>query len=267
MTASFGAISHVLLDIEGTTCPVSFVGETLFPYARDHLAAFLEQNRHTADVKTLVEEVEREWQQDAHPEAITLRATVLAESAHGRPQRVVPYLQWLIAQDRKLTALKDLQGLIWEEGYAQGHLKAPLYDDVADALQQWRSQRLTLAVYSSGSVQAQQMLYANSSAGDLRSLFSDWFDTRIGPKQQASSYTSICQAMQAGDPSAVLFISDSPGELEAAQAAGLPVVQSNRPGDAVIAGRGFPAIESFREVRINGLSPTSSDQEQQTPGG
>ncbi|MFM7268886.1 MAG: acireductone synthase [Cyanobium sp.] len=251
MRQTFASISHVLLDIEGTTCPVSFVSQTLFPYARHHLETFLQEHFNDAQVRALVEEVEREWQLDTNPEAIRLRAGVLDEPVVSQElhERVVPYLNWLIQTDRKLTALKELQGLIWEEGYGRGLLTAPLYADVPASLRHWRSQGQTLAVYSSGSVKAQQLLYAYSSAGDLRALFSHWFDTRIGLKQQPASYERICQLMQV-PTFAVLFISDSAGELEAAQQAGLPILQSQRGGELQGQRATCPGIQSFAEVSI-----------------
>ena len=143
-------ISHVLLDIEGTTCPVSFVAGTLFPYAAEHLESFVESNRGEAAVADLLTAAEETWKQDNNQEAQQLLAEPGAD--------VVVYLQLLIKQDRKLTELKDLQGLLWAEGYASGDLKGPLFNDVAPALRRWHQQGVVLAVYSSGSVDAQQLL-------------------------------------------------------------------------------------------------------------
>jgi len=164
---------------------------------------------------------------------------------------VVPYLRWLIEEDRKLTPLKELQGLIWEEGYGSGELQGPLYPDVAPALHRWRQAGLTLAVYSSGSVKAQQLIYGHSNAGDLRSWFHYWFDTRMGPKLEPASYIRIVKAMGA-EASMVLFISDSIGELEAARSNGLPVLFSDRHGsdDSLDLPARFPTITSF-----DGLNP------------
>ena len=140
---------------------------------------------------------------------------------------VVPYLQWLIRKDRKLTALKDLQGLIWAEGYANGTLQGPLYADVPPALQHWHQSGLVLAVYSSGSVRAQQLIYQHSTAGDLSGLFSAWFDTNIGVKHSASSYQTISKILDAA-ANHILFISDSLAELDAASTAGLQVLHCDR---------------------------------------
>ena len=212
-------ISHVLLDIEGTTCPVSFVASTLFPYANEHLGSYLRAHGQERMVHELLESVERSWREDSSEEAQSLLQAHQALDAVGpdQPNALEAYLRLLIRCDRKLTALKDLQGMIWRQGYENGQLKAPLFEDVPGALRHWSNQGLVLAVYSSGSVPAQQLLYGHSSGGDLRSLFQHWFDTRIGAKTDPSSYQSIASAMGCG-PNTVLFISDSRAELEIGRA-------------------------------------------------
>jgi enolase-phosphatase E1 len=218
-------IQHVLLDIEGTTCPVSFVNQTLFPYANEQLGPFLAVHGCTPTIAELVRQVEEAWAHDPSPEAVALRSEA---SHHIDPALgVLSYLRYLIRDDRKLAALKELQGLVWEEGYRSGHLLGPLYEDVPPALERWQRAGLTLSVYSSGSVRAQQLLYGYSNSGDLRSRFSHWFDTRTGPKHEATSYLRICQTLQS-PPSQVLFISDSHTELEAAASAALVVLHSHR---------------------------------------
>ncbi|MFM7676369.1 MAG: acireductone synthase [Synechococcus sp.] len=242
------SISHVLLDIEGTTCPVSFVSEALFPHARAQLGRFLGERAEEPQVQALVAELERAWRAEQDPEAIALGEPA-APTASPREQALalVPYLEWLIDHDRKLTPLKDLQGWIWKEGYAAGVLKGPLYGDVAPALRRWKEQGLALAVYSSGSVQAQQLIYGYSTAGDLRELFSAWFDTRIGPKQAATSYASIAAEL-ATPPESVLFVSDSLAELDAAAAAGCLVAMSQRPGNPATTPHRHPILSSFDEL-------------------
>ncbi len=261
------AISHVLLDIEGTTCPVSFVSGTLFPYAARELGPFLARHGDDAEVRVLVEAVLQGWQQDGDPQAQQLLAAardlglVLAapdsgavatggSGASGRDAAlIVPYLQWLIAVDRKFTPLKELQGLVWREGYGRGELVGTLFEEVPDTLRLWHRQGLVLAVYSSGSIAAQQLLYGHSQAGDLRPLFSHWFDTHSGGKHEVGSYQRICEAMGV-DPRQVLFLSDSEAELQAAAAAGLPVVLSDR--DAKTSGPVMPGPNN------PGAGPTTS---------
>jgi enolase-phosphatase E1 len=232
------ALTHLLLDIEGTTCPVSFVAEVLFPYARQALGPYLQRHGTEPAVAALLQEVEAAWRQDPHPEAQALRTA----------GDLVAYMEWLIDHDIKLTPLKDLQGRIWAEGYGTGTITAPLFGDVAEALRRWHAAGLRLAVYSSGSVPAQQLLYRHSDSGDLTGLFSHWFDTRVGAKQQPDSYRKIAEAMgvQAGE---VLFISDALGELEAAHGAGMAVLLSDRPGNPNRDSGPFERISDYRQLQ------------------
>ncbi|MEB3264310.1 MAG: acireductone synthase [Synechococcus sp.] len=242
------SISHVLLDIEGTTCPVSFVSEVLFPHARAQLGSYLGERAEEPQVKALVAELEQAWRAAQDPEAIVHgQPADPTASPRERALALVPYLEWLIDHDRKLTPLKDLQGWIWEEGYASGVLQGPLFEDVAPALRRWQEQGLALAVYSSGSVQAQQLIYGHSTAGDLRELFSAWFDTRIGPKQAAASYTAIAAELGI-PPESVLFLSDSLAELDAAAAAGCLVAMIQRPGNPAAAPHRHPILNSFDKL-------------------
>ena len=162
---------------------------------------------------------------------------------------MVSYLRWLIEHDRKLTPLKQLQGLIWEQGYREGDLVGPLFADVPAALRRWSSAGLELSVYSSGSVAAQQLLYGHSSAGDLRPLFQRWFDTRIGPKQDPSSFAAIVRALEVA-PEQVLFISDAVAECEAAEANGMKVLFSDRDGNPCRDPGRFERISSLDDVEL-----------------
>jgi len=240
-------IRHILLDIEGTTCPVSFVSEVLFPYAQRHVGDYLEEHAQEAPIQQLRKALQQAWLQETDSEAMALwQAAQVAQPSSSEPsdsaegtggitdelsvQSLLPYLDWLIRHDRKLTAWKELQGLIWHEGYARGDLEANLFSDVAPTLRLWKQMGMELSIYSSGSVAAQKLLYGHSKDGDLRGLFTHWFDTRIGPKQESDSYKRIleslgCQAEQ------VIFISDAIGELQAASAAGMKVVFSDRDGN------------------------------------
>ena len=247
-------ITHLLLDIEGTTCPVSYVAEVLFPYARRQLLSFLTEHGTEPEVAQLVQQVQEAWAGNPHPEAIALLASAKAERQPiSDPAAVVPYLQWLIDQDVKLTPLKDLQGRIWDAGYKSGELVAPLFEDVPEAPQRWRQQGYSLAVYSSGSVPAQQLLYGHCQTGDLRPLFSHWFDTRIGPKQRRESYQAIAASMQV-PVGEVLFISDALSELLAADAAGMAVLFSDREGNPARDGGSFERISTYSTLDPNHVS-------------
>ena len=235
-------ITHILLDIEGTTCPVSFVAEVLFPYASSSLQRYLEEHQDEAEIKSLLQGVEMAWKEDVHPEAIAL----LEEQEFPiKMKAIAQYLKQLIARDIKLTELKDLQGRIWRSGYASGELVAPLFRDVPEALNRWHDAGLTLAVYSSGSVPAQKLLYGHCQAGNITSLFQHWFDTKTGIKQAKESYLTIAKSMGTA-PSDVLFISDALQELEAADAAGMKTLFSDREGN--------PARDAGRFAKISDYS-------------
>jgi enolase-phosphatase E1 len=241
------SISHVLLDIEGTTCPVQFVSETLFPYAASKLGAFLDSRTNDVAVQQLLSQVAQAWKEDPNP-----AAQVLLKAAPENvilSTRVLPYLQWLIEQDRKFTPLKELQGLVWEAGYECGALEGPLYEDVAPALHRWRDAGLGLGVYSSGSVKAQQLIYGHSNVGDLRPLFQHWFDTTIGPKLEPESYIQISKDLNT-NPQSILFISDSIGELTAARTSGLAVLLCDRDGalNCPTDCKEFATIQSFDKL-------------------
>lgn len=235
-------ISHLLLDIEGTTCPVDFVSKVLFPYAEARLASYLADHSNEPDIKALTQEIRDAWKEDKDASAAGLIWTGTSS--------VVPYLKWLMQLDRKTTPLKELQGRIWQQGYKDGALKAPLYPDVPAALQRWHREGLRLAVYSSGSVNAQQLLYAHSNAGDLRPLFTDWFDTRTGAKKDPSSYTNIAKKLGT-EPNHILFISDTPAELDAAQSAGMTVRLSLRDNGLTDADHPFESLAEYGTLALS----------------
>jgi enolase-phosphatase E1 len=244
---TFTGISHLLLDIEGTTCPVSFVAEVLFPYAAQQLPTFLQSQANDPTVQRLLADVQQAWRNDADPEARALWQEAQEEQQSATLAAATAYLQLLIKQDRKLTALKDLQGLIWRGGYAAGELVAPLYPDVAAGLQDWHQAGIVLGVYSSGSVEAQKLLYGHCNAGDLRPLFSHWFDTRVGTKQARESYRHIAAAM-ACSTADILFVSDALAECEAASASGMQVLFSRRSGNPQQEAGRFQVISSYTDL-------------------
>ncbi|MDP6321503.1 MAG: acireductone synthase [Prochlorococcaceae cyanobacterium ETNP14_MAG_5] len=222
-------ITHILLDIEGTTCPTSFVSEVLFPYAYTHLETFLNRHCENSEIQSLMEEAWEEWQADTNPSSKDLLSKAVIGD-NRQIKNICNYLRHLITIDRKSSALKDLQGRIWLEGYESGDIGAVLYVETAEALSKLKQQGYVLAVYSSGSIPAQKLLYAHTADGDLTALFSHWFDTRSGNKKESKSYTDIAMAMNipAGE---VIFISDSCAECNAAQKAGMIVLFSLREGN------------------------------------
>ncbi|WP_236211795.1 acireductone synthase [Metapseudomonas otitidis] len=220
-------IKAILTDIEGTTSAVSFVFDVLFPYAARHLPGFVSE--HVAE-PAVAEQVEAVRRESGEPEASV--------------ERVVAILLEWIAEDRKATPLKALQGMVWEQGYRAGQLKGHVYPDAVEALRRWHAEGYRLYVYSSGSIQAQKLIFGCSEAGDLSPLFSGYFDTTSGPKREAGSYRRIVEAI--GLPAEeVLFLSDVVQELDAAREAGLPTIGLAREGGELA---GHPTVVSFAVI-------------------
>jgi enolase-phosphatase E1 len=227
-------MTTILTDIEGTTSSISFVKEVLFPFARRALPPFVRAHGHEPEV--------RRW----------LDAVAVEHGAICSDDTIVETLQGWIDEDRKHTALKALQGMIWREGYEAGTLCADIYPDAVAGLRRWHAAGHRLAVYSSGSVAAQQLLFAHTDAGDLTPLFDAFFDTEAGHKREAGSYRTIAGRLGvAGDD--VVFLSDVVEELDAARDAGLRTVLVDRlqdyprprTGDAI---HGHPRAETFDQV-------------------
>lgn len=238
-------IRAVLLDIEGTTTPIAFVHETLFPYARSEVRSYLEKHFESVetreDLARLREEHESDISENLNPPALAVG------SRDAEIDFTVAYVHWLIDRDRKSTALKSLQGKIWRQGYLEGTLRAPLFADVAPALELWYREGLRIGIFSSGSSLAQKLLFAHTEAGDVTRFIDNYFDTTIGLKTEVESYRRIAAALSlpAGE---VLFISDIVGELDAANATGMQTLLSVRPGNTVQPGQGHKNIQSFDEI-------------------
>lgn len=228
-------VRGVLLDIEGTTTPVSFVYDVLFPYAREHLSTFIAARQGQGDLDDVVHLLELEWVDDV---ARGTRPPPL-HSSHS----IVDYANWLMQHDRKSPGLKRLQGQVWEVGYADGSLHGEVYPDVPPALARWRDAGLDVAIYSSGSVLAQRLLFSTTAYGDLTRFIGQYFDTGVGPKREAASYERIAAAMSL-PPASILFVSDVTGELEAARAVGMQAVLCSREAGASVA----DAVHSFDEI-------------------
>ena len=231
----------LLLDIEGTTTPVRFVHDVLFPFARADLRTFLERRGHEPDVR---EDIAR------------LRAEHAAEGTHRSEWRddtpaatldsAEAYARFLMEGDRKSTGLKSLQGRIWEEGYHQGRLRGEVYPDVAPAFERWRRQGREIAIFSSGSVLAQRLLFGTTAAGDLTRHIRAFFDTTTGPKRDPPSYRRIAEAL--GQPPAqVLFLSDVEPELDAARGVGMLTALCVREGGPPPASS-HPVVATFDGV-------------------
>jgi enolase-phosphatase E1 len=157
-------------------------------------------------------------------------------------------LEKWIDEDRKATPLKALQGMIWRQGYESGELKGHVYDDTPSFLRRWHDRGLKLYVYSSGSVEAQKLIFGHTAHGDLTPLFSGYFDTRVGAKREAASYKAILRETALSGP-VVLFRSDIAEELDAARAAGMKTCQLLR-DDKARPATAHPQAKSFAEVRV-----------------
>jgi enolase-phosphatase E1 len=265
--------SVYLLDVEGTVAPIAFVYEQLFPYARKHFEEFLWQNEKEAEAKEARGEdvlaegsvwrdlmalgaenrmdndpaAPRIWanptrQANAPEDAGTPRMITMSPAA-AMP-KFLEYIYWLMDRDRKSTALKSLQGKIWKTGFESDELKGELFPDVPAALKRW-SEQARVAIYSSGSIAAQQLLFRYSNFGDLTSFIAAHFDTRTGPKRESASYVAIADQLQVSS-GAVLFLSDAVPELDAAREAGCETRLVVREGNAPVENaNGHAVVESF----------------------
>lgn len=223
-------IKAIITDIEGTTSSLSFVKDVLFPYAREHMNDFIRAHAHDHDVRMLLDEV----------------ATITHVTTDN--QVIEQLLRWM-SEDKKITPLKTLQGMIWEHGYTRGDFTGHVYADAARCLKAWHAQGKRLYVFSSGSVHAQKLLFAHTEDGDLTPLFSGYFDTSVGSKKEAISYQKIAQIIGLA-PQKILFLSDIKEELDAAQQSGMQTVWLLRDGvpgnaDAEITHRQAHDFDSF----------------------
>lgn len=232
----------ILLDIEGTTTPIDFVHQTLFPFAKAKIGDYLDLN--LPNLKREISEIKLEYKTD------------FTNQIYGRKfdensaESIAEYLKFLIEVDRKSTPLKSLQGKIWQAGYETGELKSEMFEDVPRAFERWYSQGKTIAIYSSGSVLAQKMIFKYSNFGDLTHYISAYFDTNIGHKREKQSYENIAEKLQ-NRKREILFISDVLEELNAAHEAGLDAILSDREGNALITKKhSFQVVQSFDAVNL-----------------
>ena len=217
-------IRAIVTDIEGTTSSIAFVKDVLFPYAYEHLPDFVWDNEK--ELSGILDDVRT---QENNKDLST--------------NEVIEVLRRYIDEDQKVTPLKTIQGMIWQQGYAEGALHGHIYEDATKGLKRWKKMGIALYVYSSGSVAAQKLLFANTAAGDLTKLFSGYFDTLTGPKKEFASYEKIAASIGV-TPDSILFLSDSSDELAAASEAGMHVILLDR--DNASGGKApYPVAQSF----------------------
>ncbi|MBY0449652.1 MAG: acireductone synthase [Cyanobacteria bacterium] len=228
----------ILLDIEGTTTEIAFVHQVLFPYARDRMDAYIQDH----------------WQEEVVLTALSqVKATLIEEGLNhpiDAPSELSQILVRWIDEDRKHTALKTIQGFIWRQGYETGAYQSHIYPDVPKALAHWKETGKQLAIYSSGSVEAQKLLFQYSIAGDLTPYFSDYFDTRVGAKQESESYILIARHLGCS-PGAILFLSDHPKEISAARNAGCQASQIVRKSTEEV---GSQSVNYFQTLESSAFS-------------
>ena len=222
------AVGAIVTDIEGTTSSIAFVKDVLFPYARARIRDFIA--RRQQDATSILNEVRQ-----------------IQNNTSLSPAQIAELLEQWADEDRKIAPLKTLQGMIWAEGYESGELKGHIYPDAAAALRVWRDAGIRLYVYSSGSVEAQQLIFRHTGYGDLTPLFSGYFDTRIGSKLDASSYAHIASRIGL-PPERLLFLSDHPGEIAAAAQSAWRTQLVDRDGQAP------GSVSTFNAIRVE-LAP------------
>ncbi|XVE92746.1 hypothetical protein REPUB_Repub01dG0126200 [Reevesia pubescens] len=240
----------LLLTVEGTVSPISFFTDILFPYAHDHLGKHLATTYDTEETQHDIDLLRSQIQEDL--EQVVAGAVPVPPDYSGK-ELVIASLaanfETMIHSDRKVTSLKQLQGHIWRNGFQSNEFVGVVFDDIPEALQRWHTSGIKVYIYSSGSREVQQFLFANSNYGDLRKYLCGYFDTKVGNKQVAHSYFEILQTVGVDRPSDMLYVTDSFQEAVAARAAGLEVIISIRPGNGPLPeNHGFRTIASLLEI-------------------
>ena len=223
-------VKAVLLDIEGTIAPITFVKDILFPYSKEKMESFVKENIDKPEIKKIVEDVKK------------------IEGKDLSVDEVIQTLKRWIDEDKKITPLKEIQGYIWEEGFSSGKIRAPLYEDAYRKMLQWREKDIPMYIYSSGSVKAQKLFFSHTEKGNILDFFKGHFDTKIGNKKEPESYKKIAKEIGL-KPEEILFLSDNPDEIKAAAEAGMKAVRVVREGDAqFIENFPYPQISTFDQI-------------------
>ncbi|CAI9784220.1 unnamed protein product [Fraxinus pennsylvanica] len=239
----------IVLDIEGTTTPISFVTEILFPYARENVGRHLELTYDEAETQDDIKLLKAQVQEDLEN---GVAGAVPIPSDGGKEEVIaalVANVEAMIKADRKITSLKQLQGHIWRTGFQRNEIESVLFDDVPEVLEKWHALGIKVYIYSSGSRLAQRLLFGNTNYGDLRKYLCGFFDTTVGNKKESESYVEITESLGVYNPSEILFVTDVYQEATAAKSAGLEVIISIRPGNGPLPeNHGFKTVKSFSEI-------------------
>lgn len=233
----------ILLDIEGTTSDILFVKNVLFPYARDNCHSFLNQHFNEVEIQKIIDDL-------VTLSVIDGRLIVRSDDKEEFIDSIVLNVQWQISEDRKTRELKNLQGKIWKVAFESGEIRGHVYEDVPRKFKEWTDKNLKLYIYSSGSVEAQKLLFGHSEYGNLLEFLSGHFDTNVGHKQEVKSYQNIAEAINI-PAEQILFLSDIPNEVIAAKSAGMKTTIVLRPNNTEISDEiksQFKTAKNFDEI-------------------
>ncbi|XP_037817326.1 enolase-phosphatase E1 [Lucilia sericata] len=241
------SVKIILTDIEGTTTSISFVKDTLFPYAKEHTEKYLQDTCETLETKNIIKDLKNLPQYE-----VFLKETSTTPEKEVDINVISQFVNYLIDKDLKLGPLKTLQGYVWAEGYKSGNIKGHVYPDVPAAFKLWHEAGVSVAIYSSGSIKAQQLLFGQTELGNLLPYITAHFDTTSGHKQEKQSYINIAQSLNI-DPQDILFLTDIVKEAEAARLAGYQTAVLSRPGNGPLTDDDksqFTILNDFESLKI-----------------
>ncbi|KAJ1719078.1 enolase-phosphatase E1 [Coemansia biformis] len=248
-----GGYEAVLLDIEGTTTPISYVHDELFPYVAENVADFLATRWDEPEVQTHVRAIAEQANRDVEAGIAAATGVILdgpqADSADEVRRKVLSNIEWQMKEDRKIGALKGLQGYMWKFGYEGGQLRGAMYPDAVEAMKHWTGAGRKVYIYSSGSVEAQKLIFGYTDHGSLLEYISGYYDTKVGSKVESPSYAAIARDI-GQSPGRILFVSDNINEIRAADKAGMQTVVSIRPGNAPVGECEFCKSSDFMDIPL-----------------
>ncbi|XP_053559331.1 enolase-phosphatase E1 [Bombina bombina] len=249
------SVSIILLDIEGTTTPITFVKDILFPYIKDNVKTYLQEHWDKEECQEDVSQLRKQAEKDIHLNGNVPIPCLSEDKADLEKmiQAVVDNVHWQMSLDRKTTALKQLQGHMWRLAYVTGEVKGEVYEDIVPAIKTWRAAGMKVYIYSSGSIEAQKLLFGYSMEGNLSELLDGHFDTTIGHKVESESYRNIAKNIGCC-PNNILFLTDITKEAKAAEEAGMHVAVVVRSGNAALTDEdksSYAFITSFSQIILN----------------